>query len=81
MWGSTIEDQRCTDGSATEQLLADISSTSVTASSSEELSQRLASLPPMSVLSLQELDTVTALAAELVRVGATDVLVSVLCRV
>ncbi len=72
-----VEDQECASGSPTEQLLADISSVSVTESSSEELSSRLASLPPMLKLSVQELDTVTTLAAELVRVGAMDVGVSV----
>ena len=76
MWLVTVEDQICADGTPTELLLADISSTSVTESTSEELSKQLASLPPASVLSVQELDTVTTLAAELVRVGSTDVVVS-----
>ncbi len=76
MWSTFIEDQLCSDGSATEQLLADISAVVVTESTSEDLSSRLASLPPGPPLSLLELDTITRLAAELVQAGSTHVLVS-----
>lgn len=80
-WSLSIEDQRCSGGSATEQLLADISSSVITASTSEELSGQLASLSTESPLSLQEVETVTSLAVELVKVGATDVLVSIVMHV
>lgn len=76
VWSLDMEYQICSDGSATEQLLAAISSSDVTESNSEELSLQLASLSPELSLSLQELDTVTNLAAELVAAGASDVLVS-----
>lgn len=75
MWSIPIEDQECSSGSATEQLLADITSSAVTESTSEGLSTLFASLSPESPLSLQELDTVTDLAEALVAAGATDVLV------
>lgn len=76
VWSLPVEDQGCSSGSATEQLLADISSSAVTESTREGLSTQLASLSPVAPLSLQELDTVTDLAEALVAAGAADVLVS-----
>lgn len=76
MWSFPVQDQECFSGSATEQLLADISSSAVTESNSEGVSTQLVSLSPESPLLLQELDTVTDLAAALVEAGAANVLVS-----
>ena len=76
VWSADVRDERCTDGSTTEQLLATISSSEVTEANSEELSLQLASLSPEEPLTLQELDTVTSLAAELVMAGAGDIQVS-----
>lgn len=81
MWSSSVEDHQCSEGSETEQLLADISTKGVTESNSEELSAGLASIPAGSALSLQELGTLTEIAAELVVVGSTDILVSGSLRV
>ena len=75
VWSIPVEDQECSSGSATEQLLADISSSTVMESNSEALSMQFASLMPESPLSLQELNTVTDLAAALVAAGGTDVIV------
>lgn len=77
MWSSFIENGGCSEGSETEQLLADISSGAVTESNSDEISSRLASsLPSDSTLSLQELNTVTQLVGHLVAAGSTNVFVS-----
>lgn len=75
VWSLPVEDQGCSGGSKTEQLLADISSSAVTESNSQDLSTQLAYLSPESPLSLQELNTVTDLAAALVQAGSADVLV------
>ena len=75
-WSLSVEDRTCSDGSATEQLLADISSSAVSESTSEGLSIQLASLAPEAPLSVQELNTVIDLAADLVEAAPTDTLVS-----
>ena len=77
MWSLPIDTEQCQAGSATEQFLADISASAVNEASSEGVSIQLASLSPESPLTVQELDTVTDLAAALVEVGAADVLVSI----
>lgn len=79
-WSLSVADQRCSQGSDTQQLLADITSTAVTESTSKEISSQLASLAPASSLSVQELNTVTDLAEALVDAGATNILVSDLCK-
>ena len=76
VWSFPVNDTACSVGSATEQFLADISSSAVTTSNSEDLSTQLASLLPESSLTVQELITVTNLASELIQAGASSVLVS-----
>jgi len=75
-WSLDVEQQRCSDGSEVEQLLANLSGSSVTKSTSDELSHQLASLSSPLPLSPQQLELVIKVATELVNVAAKDIFVS-----
>lgn len=72
-WSDVIEDQDCSEAPALQQMLADLTAGEVTEANSEQVSMQLVSLPADTVYSLQEIDTITSLAAELVGTGSTNV--------
>ena len=76
VWSEVIEEQDCEQAPVVQRMLADLTASTVTQANSEAISEQLVNLPTDTAFSLQEIDTITSLAAELVGVGSTSVNVS-----
>jgi len=72
VWSEEIEEKDCLPAPAVQQMLASLTSVELMAGNSEQVSEQLVGLAT-SNFTLQEIDTVTSLASDLVGAGSTNV--------
>ena len=75
MWSEVIEEKDCFPAPAVQRMLASLTAVELTAGNSKQVSEQLVGVTA-SNFTLQELNTVTSLAADLVGAGSTNVNVS-----